>query len=129
VLQPTVDGDEKEEWRWSLPGGKCCHDKLKEGDCCPETAKETTIRVCREETGYLVEIQNLISVQNRSTKTGKEYKRYLFLTEVIGGQPLGEKVFNRETPRWFPLNHMPRNLFLSHREIIQAYIRKIQKQI
>lgn len=127
VLQPTVDGDEKEEWHWSLPGGKCCHDKLKEGDCCPETAEETIIRECREETGYLMAIKRLISVKYRLTKTEVKFKRYFFLVGVVGGQPLEKQVFHQKTPRWFLLNRMPTSVFPSHRKIMKRVVQEMVK--
>lgn len=126
VLENTSADDGKDAWRWSLPGEKCCHDKLKEGDCCPETADETVIRECKEETGYDILPKKLLLSEDRATpETGARFKRYVYLVEIAGGRPLGKRVFSQETPQWFPIAGLPRNLFFSHRKIIQQAVLSI----
>ena len=128
VLENTSAGDVKDGWRWSLPGGKCCHDKLKEVNCCPETADQTVVRECKEETGYDVAPGELLLSEDKANpETGAKFKRHVYWVEILGGKPLAKRVFSQETPKWFPITKLPRNLFFSHRQLIQRVLLSVAK--
>lgn len=113
----------KQSWRWSLPGGKCCADKTKPADCCSETPEQTVIRECKEETGFDVAVRKLFLQEDRQNpETRTCYKRYIYVVTVAGGESLKKKVFGDETPRWVPLSKLPRNIFQSHRKIIEGFV-------
>lgn len=116
VCEPNHSGSGKDGWRWQLPGGKCCESKAGE-NCCTETPEETVIRECLEETGYVVAPKKLVFCRIFGT-----HKQYVFFAEIKGGESLKKRVFNHETPQWFLLGRLPRNLFPSHRKIIRDFI-------
>lgn len=121
VCEPNLSSGDKDGWRWSLPGGKCC-DKSG-GDCCDEMPEATITRECKEETGYDILPKKLVLVEDKtSPETGARYKRYAFFVTVIGGEPLRKRVFTQETSKWFPLNQLPRNLFVSHNKLIKDFV-------
>lgn len=120
VCEPNLSWSDKDSWRWSLPGGKCCRNL--QTPCCAETPNQTVIRECLEETGYRVTPVQIVFADNlRNSETDEKYKRYSFLVIIQDGQPLRKKVFSEETPKWFPLRQLPRNLFFSHRQIIEKF--------
>lgn len=122
VCEPNLSSGEKEGWRWALAGGKCCDNKAG-GNCCAETPEETIARECEEETGYTVVPKKLVLTQDKTNpETGARYKRCVFFVTITGGEPLRKRVFAQETPKWFPLNKLPRNLFVSHERFIRGFL-------
>lgn len=121
VCEPIADRqDEKDAWRWSLPGGKCCDDKRNGQSCCVETPIETTKREFLGETGYEVEpVETLLREEKVNREDGRKHQRFVFLVRITGGEPLKKKAFNQESPKWFFLAKLPRNLFPSHLKIIR----------
>jgi 8-oxo-dGTP pyrophosphatase MutT (NUDIX family) len=113
----------KASYRWSLPGGKCC--SLKRGDtseiCCSETAEQTIVREFKEETGYEINKPKLFFSKHENFPSG-EFDRHVFIVDIACGKPHGRKVFNHETPKWFSLRDMPRNLFSLHRNMIRDFV-------
>lgn len=88
---------------WALPGG--CHD-------LNETPKKCAIRECKEETGYDVEILNLIGVYSSSCYPYVNYPwkenqfcHLLFHARVRGGSPQ----LSSETLKiaWFAESQIP----------------------
>lgn len=124
VCEPTDERkDEKDAWRWSLPGEKCCDDKRSEQLCCEETPRETLKREFREETGFEVEpVEVLLQEEKVNRKDGREHQRFIFLVKIVGGEALKKKAFNQESPKWFFLAKLPRNLFPSHLRIIRESV-------
>lgn len=120
VCEPSR-GD-KDSWRWALPGGKCCDNTLNE-NCCNETPEETVMRECKEETGFDVITKKAVFTQDKTNlETGANYKRYVFSAIIQGGKPLRKKVFAQETPKWFLLSKLPRNIFVSHEKFIRRFV-------
>ena len=117
VCEPS-ESDLKESYRWSLPGGKCCNNYGKMVNCCQETPEQTMVRESKEETGYDVIMVRLFGQEEKDM-----HKRYVFVISIVGGQPLGKKIpGGKESPSWFPIRSLPRNMFPSHRRIIEQYI-------
>lgn len=128
VCEESVTRIEKDSFRWSLPGGKCCAITVAAPHCCPETPEETALREFREETGYAGKIISYQWTDEFETQgTDILYKRHVFRVAIASGKPLQKKVFLRESPKWFPLRNLPRNLFLSHKKIIERIILELLK--
>ncbi len=122
VCEPSLSSKNKDSWRWSLPGGKCCDNK-QPINCCMETSEETVVRECKEETGFRVKAEKLfLREDKRNPETQVQYKRYVYVVNIVDGNPLGKKVFGEESPRWVPLSQLPRNLFYSHQKILEGFV-------
>lgn len=88
---------------WCLPGG--CHD-------LGETPKECAERECREESGYEVEVTDLLGVysSNRYEYINypwkeNEFCHVLYRAKLVGGQPLTS---NETTQvKWFSESEIP----------------------
>ena len=130
VCEPVNDpNDTTEEWRWSLPGGKCCDNKSLTLGCCQETPEYTLRRKFKEETGHKVAlIKLLFSEEKPTSRSNTTFLRSVYLVKIMGGQPLGKRVFNHESPKWFFLSKLPRNLFPSHRKIIEDFVLSLLKK-
>ncbi|MEK7627927.1 MAG: NUDIX domain-containing protein [Patescibacteria group bacterium] len=123
VCEGTSGNDRKDGWHWGLPGGKCCSNKRTQGLCCAETPAETVIRECKEETGYDTVVEQFLrSEGQQNPETGARFNKVFFLVKVASGEPLRKKIFGTETPRWFPLSKLPRNMYRSHRDMLATYI-------
>lgn len=124
VCEPSETDEYKEGYRWSLPGGKCCNRSIKEGkmvDCCSETPEETLIREFKEETGYDIVPGTVFEKQDKT-----DHLKFFFRMRGISGQMLQKQIPGEKTsPHWFPVNKLPRNLFISHRRMIEKYVLSI----
>lgn len=123
VCEPNRSGSDKDSFRWELPGGKCCDDDLcgkSSEHMCAETPEETVVRECREETGYRVAPKRVVFRR----RIGR-HERIFYLVEIAGGKQARKKVFGGESPRWFSVLHLPRNLFPSHQKVIFAFLRTL----
>lgn len=118
--------DEKNTWRWQLPGGKCCDDKLKMVDCCSEKPEDTVIREFKEETGFDARIEKFLFDDERVNPESREkFRRYVYLVRITGGEALQNIVPGGQTsPKRFKLGAMPRNSFKSHQEVILRYFKE-----
>ncbi len=118
--------DAKDEWRWSLSGGKCCDNKWLEKDCCRENPATTVQREFKEETGFDSKLKNLVSFEElENQERGNKFVRYVYLVEITGGQMLENKTpSGGNSPQWFKLSAIPRNLFYSHQQIIRDFFTK-----
>ena len=77
--------DPKEDWMWSLPGGKCCNKKWLNVGCCPEKPEKTVVREVKEETGYRAKIKKPVSSQELTNpERQNKFMRYVYLIEVTG---------------------------------------------
>jgi len=121
VCEPSETDEHKEGYHWSLPGGKCCDRSIKEGkivDCCSETPEQTLVREFKEETGYDVVPGAVFEKQDKIN-----HLKFFFRMRSISGQILQKSIPGGKTsPQWFPINKLPRNLFISHRQMIGKYI-------
>lgn len=123
--KPSAKNDLKPGWRWGLPGGKCCDDKLKVRNCCSETTKETAIREAQEETGYEIRVEQIFADELVHPESREKFMRYLFLGKIIGGEQLTIKLppglISPVSPNWFPFGNFPKNSHWSHQKIIKRY--------
>lgn len=94
---------------WTLPGG---------GIDTKETPETAAVRETEEETGYLIKIERQIGYYTRP-----QFKdtRYLFLGKVIGGKPI-EQGPETYAVKWFHLDQIPKNVFISTPELIQDFL-------
>lgn len=122
---PSIKSDLKPAWRWGLPGGKCCDDKLTTRHCCEETPEETAIREMLEETGYRTEVELLFSDERMNQESREKFIRFVFRGTIIGGTKLQKNLPSglvcAVSPAWFKLGDFPRNSHYSHQEIIKRY--------
>lgn len=121
VCEPSETDEHKESYHWSLPGGKCCSGSIERGkmvNCCLETPEQTLVREFKEETGYDVIPGAIFEQQDKV-----HHKKFFFGLKKISGQQIKKPVpGGKESPTWFPINKMPRNLYPSHRHAIQKYV-------
>lgn len=117
----NANRNDKDAWRWQLPGGRCCEGG--EIGCCLETPEETVARECAEEAGYQIKAREVISVQNGTDRrSGKQFLRYFYRGEIVGGYALEKKVFGTISPRWFLVTKLPRNMFSSHMAAVRSCV-------
>ncbi len=115
VIVRSVDGtdevllalwNEASERRWTLPGGGIdLHERIEDG----------VVREVREETGYDVELVDLVGVDTyvfdaqqrlaRSIEGGRPLKavRVIYTARVVGGELTPEEDGTTDEARWFPL--------------------------
>ena len=121
VCEPSSTDKHKESYRWSLPGGKCCDGRIKEGkmvNCCSETPEQTLVREFKEETGYDVVPGAVFEKQDKGN-----HLKFFFRMMGISGQMIKKPIpGGKKSPQWFPVNKLPRNLFISHRRMIEKYV-------
>lgn len=115
VIVRTVDGtdevllalwNEGAEKRWTMPGG---------GIDLHESVEDGLVREVREETGYDVELVDLVGVDThvfdahqrlaRSIEGGRPLKavRVIYTARVVGGELTPEEDGTTDEARWFPL--------------------------
>lgn len=89
---------------WSLPGGGVEFD---------ERIEDAVVRECYEETGYVVELGDLLTIHhltNPGDESMRPYRaqRFVFTARIIDGQ-LGttEKDGTTEFAQWVPLSDFP----------------------
>lgn len=129
VCEESVTRIGKDSFRWSLPGGKCCAASVAISRCCPETSEETALREFQEETGYEGKIISYgWSDELETPGTDTHYKRHIFRVAIASGEPLQKKVFSHESPKWFSLRNLPRNIFFSHKKIIERIVIELIKK-
>lgn len=88
---------------WALPGG--CHD-------LNETAKECAVRECREESGYEVEVTELLGVYSSQCYEfinypwkENQFSHILFRAQLVGGEA---KISSETTEiAWFAESEIP----------------------
>ncbi len=98
--------NEASERRWTLPGGGIdLHERVEDG----------VVREVREETGYDVELVDLVGVDThvfdagqrlaRSIEGARPLKavRVIYTARVIGGELTPEEDGTTDEARWFPL--------------------------
>lgn len=94
---------------WDLPGGR-----IEKG----ETPDDAAVRECREETGYIIELDGMVGKYLHQSVCGLgDQLTYAFRGHVAGGKARG---FGLETfgLRWCPVDQLPRSLEPLHRQII-----------
>ncbi len=97
--------NEKPERLWTLPGG---------GVELEETAPEAAVREVREETGYEIELVQLLGVdslvgEDRADGGRRPLKsvRVVFEGRVVAGELANEIDGTTDEARWFPLADVP----------------------
>ena len=94
---------------WDLPGG---------GINPGEEPAHAAVRECREETGYIIELDGAIGKYLHQSVYGLgDQLTYAFRGHIVGGKP---KRFGLEITelRWCDVNNLPRGLETLHRQII-----------
>lgn len=95
-----------ESKRWTLPGG---------GVELHETPAEAAVREVREETGYDVELVELVGVdsavfegERRNADTDRPLKavRIIYSARIVGGELTREVGGSTDEARWFPLTEV-----------------------
>jgi len=94
---------------WDLPGG---------GIDKGESPDHAAVRECREETGYLIELDGAVGKYlHQSVYGAGDQLTYAFRGHVVGGKArgLGLETFGLD---WCPIDRLPRGLQTLHRQII-----------
>jgi len=94
---------------WDLPGGGINQDEE------PDAA---AVRECREETGYVIELDGAVGKYLHQSVYGRgDQLTYAFRGHVVGGKPkrIGLEITEL---RWCDVKHLPRGLETLHRQII-----------
>lgn len=81
-----ADPDDPEGTRWALPSGEV-HDK--------EDSCDAAVRGAQESTGYLVEVDDLIGMDNRD-----EGLRIYYTVHIVSGE-------SSDAAAWFDLDSLP----------------------
>jgi 8-oxo-dGTP diphosphatase len=98
---PTLRG------AWSLPGG---------GMEIGEQPAETAVREVLEETGFTVELDELLGVHSRHMEPGERLDglgrpfhalRVVYRAHITGGTLTAETDGSSDEARWFPLDALP----------------------
>ncbi len=107
--QKRVLLQKREDFRvWSIPAGR-----MENG----ESQAETGIRETQEETGYLVEIGQLIGEYRRPQMPHGGDALYVYEGRVIGGNP-EDRGWESVAVEWFPVDQLPRNTVRFTREYL-----------
>ncbi|MBI5033632.1 MAG: NUDIX domain-containing protein [Chloroflexi bacterium] len=94
---------------WDLPGGG-----IDQG----EEPAHAAVRECREETGYIIELDGAVGEYLHQSVYGLgDQLTYAFRGHVVGGKARG---LGLETMglAWYPIDRLPRGLEPLHRQII-----------
>ena len=91
--------------RWTLPGGGLDHG---------EDPRDAAIREVEEETGYRVELRQLLTVESfrrlverPEGRVDHQFLCVLYTAEVVGGELRDEIGGSTDTAAWFPLADVP----------------------
>lgn len=99
---------------WALPAGG-----LEPG----ETFDQAGVRETREETGYGIETESLVSEYWRPQYPNGGDRMRVYPGHMIGGDPSGHD-WDRLAVKWHSLDALPKRLFISSRQHIEdAYIK------
>ena len=94
---------------WDLPGG---------GIDKGETPDHAAVRECREETGYIIELDGAVGKYLHQSVYGRgDQLTYAFRGHVVGGKARG---FGLETYglEWYPIDQLPRGVQPLQRQMI-----------
>lgn len=100
------DGD------WGLPGGH-----LEKNERMEDGAK----RELEEETGLRASLKFVNLTNGRGIDP--QYFHIGFLAENIGGEPELKEPNKCYGWEWFDINHLPENLFIGHKKLIEAFLK------
>jgi ADP-ribose pyrophosphatase YjhB (NUDIX family) len=101
---------------WSIVGGKV--DFL-------ETLDQCAIREAREEAGIEIELLRLLCVTDHVLpREGQHWVAPAYLGRIVKGEVRNCEPEKTEEVRWFELNCLPKNLTMTARNAISAYLRQ-----
>ncbi len=95
---------------WALPGGF-----VDEG----ETVEEAACREAREETGLIVQLDQLLYVYSHPSRDRRQHNLSVVFTAQAQGTPKGAD--DAAEARLFPVDEPPENTVFDHLEILSDY--------
>ena len=100
------------EGDWGLPGGHLEKD---------EKMEDGAKRELKEETGLEADLKFANLANGRNVEP--HYLHVSFLAENIKGEPQLMEPEKCSEWKWFPLNDLPKNIFVGHRRPIEGFLK------
>ncbi len=109
-------GVEPNKGFWGTPGGYVEWD---------ESAEDTAKREVKEETGLKVTSTKLVGVYSSPDRHPKQVVNILYMVTVEDGEPKAGD--DAQDVRWFPVNSLPEQMALDHKQNILDSLKLLDK--